>query len=191
MKEMPSFGAKVNGVRPSARRAGPAGTPVGQRPLTDKCECDVTERGEVTARTDTSLLRHRRHEAAVDERHQGVDQFRPDTAGGAHQHVGAKYHHRAHHVSGHQGAHTRSVTANEVDLQLLQLVGRNPDIRQLAEAGVDAIHRGAGRHRGFHPRPARGEGCRAPGATAISIAGSRAARTTSSMVSDEPSRIRF
>src|SRR6185369_11591951 len=40
-------------------------------------------------------------------------------------------------------AQTNRMTTHKVELQLKQIVFRDADVRQLAEAGVDAVHRAA------------------------------------------------
>src|SRR2546430_1092557 len=58
------------------------------------------------------------------------------------------------------------MAADQVELQLAGTLGRDPDVRELPEAGRHPVHRGAARDRPLHSaarRPHRVEGARGDG----------------------------
>ena len=60
---------------------------------------------------------------------------------GPQQHVGAKQHERAHDGGGQRSAHAGRVAADQIGLKLVELVGGDADVGELAEAGVDPVDR--------------------------------------------------
>ena len=101
----------------------------------------VTERGEVAAGADASLLRHPRHEPGVDQRDHGADEPGPDAAGRPEQHVRPQDHQRAHDVRRERRPETGGMAADQVHLEAVELVGRDAHAGQLAEPGVDPVDR--------------------------------------------------
>ena len=101
------------------------------------------QRGQVTAGPDAPLLRHQRHEPRREHLEERLHQRRTHPARGTEQHIGAQRHHRAHDVGREWRPHPGRVTADQVGLQPLELIGRDADVGELAEPGVDAVDRGA------------------------------------------------
>ncbi len=56
------------------------------------------------------------------------------------EHVGAQKHHRAHFRFGQRLTETAAMTADEVDLQFEQFIGRDPNIGEFSETGVDPVN---------------------------------------------------
>jgi hypothetical protein len=77
--------------------------------------------------------------AAREHREQRLDDDRARAAESLGEHVGAQQHHRARLLRGQRRADAARVAAHEVELQLAQLVGRHRHVRELPEAGVDAV----------------------------------------------------
>ena len=60
---------------------------------------------------------------------------------GPEEDVGAEQHDRAHHGGRERTAHAGGVTAHEIGLKLVELVGGNPYVGELPEAGIDPVDR--------------------------------------------------
>ena len=67
------------------------------------------------------------------------DGFGSDAAESFGERVGAEQHHRARFGFAERLADAASVRANEIDLQLANLLGGDADGSEFAEAGVDAV----------------------------------------------------
>ena len=164
MNARPSFGAKRNGASPAAASAGPAGTrrtpagaPLDQLAFTHQREPDVTQRRKVAARADAALLRHQRQESRVQDGNQRVHEIRTHAAGRPEQHVGAEQHQSAHDVGRKRIAHAGGVAADQVGLELVEIVRRDANVGELAESGVDPVHRAPTGDRGLDRFPAGDE----------------------------------
>ena len=91
-------------------------------PFTHHDTGDMTERGEVSACPDTSLLRHDRNDARIDQADQHVEQRRANSARWTKQHVGPEQHAGAHDVRRQGISQAGAVTANEIDLEAVQRI---------------------------------------------------------------------
>ena len=109
----------------------------------------VRERREVTGGAHTPLRRDVRVNAAVQHLGQQLGQHRPHATGAAHQHVGAEQHHRAHGFDVQRIADAGCVAADQIELELPGLLGRDPHMSELSKTGVHAVDRLAARNRGF------------------------------------------
>jgi hypothetical protein len=96
--------------------------------LAHQHEADVTERGKVAAGADASLLRNQRQHPSIEQGNQRVYQLGPNPTGGTQQDVGAKQHDGTYHRCGQRGSDTRGVTANQIGLELIELVGGDPNV---------------------------------------------------------------
>ena len=157
MKASPSLGANRNGCearrreRPGCRRGARGPQHVA---LAHQRQRHVAERRQISARADAALLRHHRDHPGVEHGHERVHQLRSYPAGRPEEHVGPKQHERAHDGGRQRSPHAGRMTADQIDLQLLELVGGDADVGELSEAGVDPVDRltrGDGA-----PRPAGG-----------------------------------
>ena len=136
------------------------------RPFADHRECQVGERGQVARRAHAPLRRHARVDALVQHRDDELRKGGPHAARTPHQHVGTQQHHRPDGFLGQGIAHPGRMAADQVELQLAGTLGRDPDVRELPEAGRHPVHRGAARDRPLHNaarRPHGLEGARGDG----------------------------
>jgi hypothetical protein len=123
-------------------RRGDGGAITGEGlPLTHERQPDMAEGRQVSTGPDAPLLRHERYDTAVEQGNQCVHQLRTDAAGRTEKHVRPEQHDGADGRRREWGPHARSVTANQIGLELVQLVGRDAHIGELAETGVDPIDR--------------------------------------------------
>ena len=105
-------------------------------------------------RTDAAARRHHRMHLVVEHADQQLHHLGAD-AGEAHrQGVGAQQQHGPHHLGGEWLANAGRVRTHQVALQLGGLVGLDPDIGQVAEAGGDAVGGARPRQRAARSRPA-------------------------------------
>ena len=94
-------------------------------PSPSKRKREMRQRREIAARPDRALLRNDRADAAIQHFHEQLDDFEPNPAKAEREHVRPQQHHRAHLWLGERTADAAGMAADEIDLQLLQLVGRN------------------------------------------------------------------
>ena len=151
MNASPSFGANRNGASPAPRERRcrrRRAARLEHLAFAHEHERDVAQRRQVAAGAHAPLLRHQRDDAGVEQRDERVDQLRPHAAGGTQEHVGTEQHERAHDRRPASGvADAGGMAPDQVGLELVELVGRDPHVGELAEAGVDAVD-----------RPPRGDG---------------------------------
>ena len=131
--------------------------------LADHDKRKMGERGEIAAGADRALLRNHRMDTGIQQTDQLLQQFEPDTAESLCENVGPQQKHGTHFTLAQGVADAARVAPHEIDLQLRKPVGGDPDIGELAEAGIDAIHglapaddlfnqRAALAHHGFAPK---------------------------------------
>ena len=124
-------------------------------PFADQCERKMRERREIARSADRALAGHDRMDPRIDEREQLLDDD------GAHTGVTAREARRLQHEDQAHGrvrerrADARSMRAHQIELQRRELVVRNPCLRELAEAGIDAIERFAAGESRTHSRETR------------------------------------
>ncbi len=106
----------------------------------------VRERREVTAGADRALLRDLGHEACVEERDQLVHERLAHAGHPLQQAIEAQNLRDAHDVVRHRRADADAVREHEVRLELAQVLTRDRDALQLAEACRDPIDHVAPRH---------------------------------------------
>ena len=104
-------------------------------------KAEVGQRSEVSARTDASRLRNHRNDAGVEHRHQRLGECRAHSTGGTEQNIGSEQHHGPHDFGWQGIAHSGGVASDQVELQGLELIGLDPNRRELAETGVDPVQR--------------------------------------------------
>ena len=104
------------------------------------------------------------------------------------QHVGAQRHRRAHDRYRQRFADAGGVAAQQVDLQLGERVGRDPNLGEVAESGVDAVDRLVAAREGVDDRARRVDtGTRIVGQRHRRLIARRSPQRSSS-VSELPSR---
>jgi hypothetical protein len=94
---------------------------------------------EITAGPHRSLLRNDRQDAGVEMPQERLDHHRPDARMAQRQNVRAQQHDGPHDVVGKRVPRSYTVAADEIELESLEPVARNPDILQVSEARVDAV----------------------------------------------------
>ena len=142
MSARPSFAASTIGARPTARSASSPGqrTPVDRRlPLADQRQRKVRQRREVAARPDGAARRHVRHEARAEHRDEQLDRLDAGARVTLCERVRTQEHRRAHDVVGVRIADAAGMAAQQPQLQLGRLLGRDRLRDEPAEAGVDAV----------------------------------------------------
>jgi hypothetical protein len=77
--------------------------------------------------------------AAIQHFYQGFNHHGPHTGKTFRQGIGAQQQRRPNFPLFEQFAHAGGVAAQEVDLELLEFIGPNPDFAELAETGSHAI----------------------------------------------------
>jgi hypothetical protein len=115
----------------------------------------MAERREITRSTDAALLRDHRQHAGVEQGDQSLDQIRPHATGRAEEHVRPQQHQGADGRRSQRRPDARGVAPNQIGLELLELVGCDPDVGQFAEASVDAVDRLSGLDGVIYETPAR------------------------------------
>ncbi len=152
------LGAELPGLDACRRERGPGRPALAIRgqylALAHHHHGHVRQRSEITARTHTALLRHPGQDPRIEETNQRGHQPRPDPAGGPSQYVGAEQHERTHGLGGKRRSHTGRMAPHQVYLQLLQVGRIDPHVGELAEPGVDAVHRPPGGYRRINQCPA-------------------------------------
>ena len=190
MSASPSFGASVAGGRPARASAAAPGSPrrscqASPSPISTSARCASGARSPL-APTDprdgtTGCTR------AVEQLDQQLERLEPDAGEALRQHVGAQRHRRAHDRHRQRLADARGVAAQQVHLQLRQRLGGNLHFGEVAEAGVDAVGRRVAIGE-LVDDGARGAHARARRSVSDTGAKSCAIATSSSRVSELPSR---
>jgi hypothetical protein len=144
----PSLGPSATGRRPARARATAARLAralVLGFAFADEDERDVRERGEVAAGADRAPRGHDGMHTGVQQCDEHVERLDPDAGVSLREHVRAQRHDRAHDRRRQRFADARGVAPQQIQLEAIELVGRNRDVGQRAESGVDSVHSVAGR----------------------------------------------
>ena len=136
--------------------------------LADQRERQVRERREVTGGANRALRRHDGMDACVREREKPLNHDRAHAREAAREACRLQHQDHPHRRVRERRADAGRVRAHEVELQRREFVVGDPCLCELAEAGVDAVERLAGREPRAHRRerrldgapPALGEGKR-------------------------------
>ena len=118
----------------------------------------VRQRCQVARGADRTLCRDEGHQAGVEHGQQRVDDQRPHAGRAARQRQRLGGQHQAHHFGRQRRADADRMRADQVQLQRRQVGFADAGGRQLAEAGVHAIHRRAAGGRALHHGSAGGDG---------------------------------
>mmetsp|Transcript_13873 Transcript_13873/g.43515 ORF Transcript_13873/g.43515 Transcript_13873/m.43515 type:complete len:207 (-) Transcript_13873:173-793(-) len=111
-----------------------------RKTLTHEPQRQVAEWRQVAAGAHGAAERHTRQEVGVEGSDELPQCRQADAAVALGQHVDSQAEHAAHLREGHGRAHPRAVRANEVALQLAQLVLLDGDGGELTEARIDTVH---------------------------------------------------
>ncbi len=101
----------------------------------------MAQRGEVTARSYASLLRHQGQHSSIQHCNQCFYQRRLHSARRPEEDIGAEEHDRADHGRWERSAHARRMAADEIGLELVELVGGDSHVGEFPEAGIDPVDR--------------------------------------------------
>ncbi len=147
MSAIPSFGSRTTGVRPAfastsrvPRRRAPRSL-IENLAFADQDEREMRERREVAAGADRAARGHAWMDAGVEQRDQRFERLETNAGEPLREHVRAERHQRAHGGNRQRIADAGRVTSEQVELQRRELIGRDGDVGQRAEAGVDAVDR--------------------------------------------------
>jgi hypothetical protein len=155
MSEMPSLDASTMGWMPARRRASAPGR---RAPFelgfafADEHQRDVGQRREIAAGADAALRRNDGRDAAIQQIAEAFRNERADAGKSLGEHVGADEHHAADFVASERRADSAGVRADHVALELLELLGRDANVGQQSDAGVDGVNRGVARGKLFDHR---------------------------------------
>src|SRR5688572_17152007 len=100
----------------------------------------MRKRSEIPRCADRAFLRNVRHDPYFEEVHKKLGDLRSGTAEAEGEHVRPQNHHRPNFFFRKWDAYTARVATDEVELQLIELFGRDMNIAELAESGVDAVN---------------------------------------------------
>ena len=107
--------------------------------LGDQHQRQMRQRSQIAAGAHAALRRNDRMHAAVQHLAKRVDDRRTHAGEALGERVGAQQHHGAGNVFGQRFAHAGRVRAQQVDLQLADIVWRDAQIGKFADAGVHRI----------------------------------------------------
>ncbi len=142
ISESPSFAASVTGVSPAAASASAARSPTSvQRrlALADERQREMRERREVAARAHRAPGRDVRDDAGVEHVDEQLHRLQPRARVPLREGVRAKEQRAADDLVRIRLPHPARVAAQETQLQLGRLLGRDRLRDEPAEAGVDAV----------------------------------------------------
>ena len=107
--------------------------------LADDDQRQVGQRRQVARGAQAAAGRHDRVHGRVEHRDQQLDDLDADAGEPDGQGVGAEHEHGPHDLVGQRIADAGRVATDQVALELGGLIGRDPDVGQVAEAGRDAV----------------------------------------------------
>ena len=175
---------------PARRRASAPGRRAPSNsasPFADEHQRDVGERREIATGADAALRRNDGRDAAIQQIAQAFGDDGPDAGKTFGQHIGADEHHAADFVASQRRAHSAGVGADHVALELLQFFGRDANVGEQSDAGVDGVDRGVAERELFDHGARAEHGGESGGVDLHGLAQLRDARN-SSKVRREPSR---
>ena len=95
--------------------------------------------GKITTRTHGTLFRHDRMNFSIEEARQHLDDFSANSAEALGEDVCAQQEHGPDFGLRQRSAQSASMAPQQIHLQFRKMVARDANVRELAEAGVDAI----------------------------------------------------
>ena len=139
MSASPSFACSATGESPARASAAAPGirSPACERlALADQHEPEVGERREVAGRPDRAAARDHRHDVALEQREQQLDELHAHARVPAPQRGREQQQHAAHDLGVERLTRADGVGAEQVDLQLDRVRGIDPHGGELAEPGA-------------------------------------------------------
>ncbi len=103
----------------------------------------MRQRRQIAGRADRALARHHRHHVVLQQRFQQRERSRTHAGGPLCQAGQLQRQHQPHHRHRHRLADPGRMRQHDIALQGVQVLALDTHAGQLAEAGVDAVHRRA------------------------------------------------
>src|ERR1043165_4910376 len=102
----------------------------------------MRERREITACSHRTFLGDYRHDPSIIELAKLLDDFQANSAKSERENICSQQNHGAHLRLGQRLPNPASVTADQIQLQLTQLLRRNVNVGQFPESGADSVDNG-------------------------------------------------
>ena len=122
----------------------------------DDDESEMREGRKIAAGAHRAFLRNDGMDLGIEQANKQLGELDAATAETLGEHVGAEQQHGARFGLAERLAHAAGMAADEVGLELGEMVAGDADVSQLAEAGVDAVDRLPRGDNALDKRAARG-----------------------------------
>src|SRR5512133_1029571 len=106
----------------------------------------MRERREITTRPDRAFFWNYRMHTAVKHLAEHLNDLEPDATKSERKHVCAQQHHRSNLWLRQWRTNSARMTANEIELELIQGIARNANVREFAKPRRNAINDGITRY---------------------------------------------
>ncbi len=137
------FGVKIDGVDTGALQGFGAGENFAiefRLAFADQDQRHVGERRQIAARAHAALRRNHGRDAAIEKIAEALGYQGTDAGVAFGKHVGADQHHGAHNLARERLADAHAVRADDIALELVELVARDAHIGEQPHAGIDRIN---------------------------------------------------
>src|SRR5271165_214675 len=137
------LGSKTNGFDPGGMQGGSTllnRAAIQTLALANQSESQVSEGSEIAAGADGSFFRNDRINTALQHGKESFNYLDPATAIAEREHIGSKQHHGAGLGDRKRRPKTAGVTADEVQLERVEIGVGNMNVRQLSKARVDSVY---------------------------------------------------
>ena len=94
---------------------------------------------KIATRPHGTLFRHDRMNSSIEEAHQHLDDFSANSAEALGEDICAQQEHGPDFGIRQRSAQSASMAPQQIHLQFRKMVARDADVRELAEAGIDAV----------------------------------------------------
>ena len=141
-QRQPFLGQQVNRRKSGAPQGCRAVEPLtceGGLAFADHYQRQMSQRGQITAGAERTLGGDARRDTGIEHVQQKLDDCRSDTRVTKNQRVGPSQHDGAYGLRRQVRPYTDRMAAYEVELQLLDFIGRNDPVLESAEAGRDTV----------------------------------------------------
>jgi hypothetical protein len=135
-------------LRPERHRREPgplqrlaAGHAVDGFAFADEDQGEMRQRREVAAGAHRAAARHARMDAAIEQRQQRLERLDANARVAFGEHVGAQRHGGAHAAHRQRRVDAGGMTAQQIQLQRGEIRRVDARLGEIAEAGIDAVHR--------------------------------------------------
>ncbi len=105
----------------------------------DDDESEMGERSKIAAGAHGAFLRDDGMDLGIEQANEQLGELDARTAESLGEHVGAKHQHGARFGLAERLAHAAGMAADQIGLELGEMVAGDADVSQLAKAGVDAV----------------------------------------------------